>query len=100
MIGILICFFISCMAFASSMSVIAILTISHLAFSNSLICLMLASISLVKVLVIDCTAIGLSPPINLLPTFITFVFLRYTNLTFSQNKFNYIFISYKYHQTK
>jgi len=50
------------------MSGIATLTISHPTSSNLFICAIVASASLVSVLVIDCILIGLLPPILTLPT--------------------------------
>ena len=45
-------------------------TISTPASSQARICAMVASTSLVSVLVIDCTVIGASPPTGTLPTMI------------------------------
>src|SRR6056300_968164 len=51
------------------------LTISAPASSKSFICLIVPLTSVVKVLVIDCTDIGASPPTRTLPTFICLDFL-------------------------
>ena len=50
------------------------LTISAPASSKAFICFIVSFISVVKVLVIDCTLIGELPPTLMFPTLITFVF--------------------------
>jgi len=70
----LICSLIFGIALASSIEETDDLIISHPASSKSFICLAVFTTSEVLVLVIDCTLIGLFPPIKTLPTLITLVF--------------------------
>jgi len=73
-IGMCICFFISFIAFASSISRHATLIISHPAFSKFNICFTVASMSFVFVLHIDCMTTLFCPPIWTFPTIIFLVF--------------------------
>src|SRR5512140_238945 len=76
MTGMVTAFVMLPSALAASRSGTAILMISQPAFSRDFICLTVAFTSLVFVLVMDCTEIGLPPPTGTLPTYIFFVFLR------------------------
>ena len=55
-------------ALAASSVLTVILTNSEPAIDNSIICFTLPAISVVSVLVIDCTTIGAPPPTWMLPT--------------------------------
>ena len=65
---------ISFKALLLSLSGIDTLTKSPPSLTIESICLIVALVLVVSVFVIDCTDIGLSPPIFTLPTLITFVF--------------------------
>ena len=68
---------ISLSAFVESSSGQDTLTISAPAFSNSIICFIVAATSVVKVLVIDCTEMTESPPTGTFPTIICLVFFLF-----------------------
>ena len=73
-IGILVSLTIFFKAFVESSSGQDTLTMSAPASCNLPICFIVALVSVVSVLVMDCTEIGESPPTLMFPTFIFFVF--------------------------
>ena len=79
-IGTLECLQISLSAFVEFSSGHETLTKSAPSLASSSICLFVADISVVRVLVIDCTDIEFEPPIFTSPTLISLVFLLIISL--------------------